>query len=721
MYLGEGNFRWVMACALYPRLEWDLTLYLGEEIDPTLLRHDNLLRLTSLPWFRKGYFSIAMQQALFERLDREERRRLSAKVLSVLESGIAGSGVPATLEILVQHFGLSPLERLELHSDDALARLAAAGHWARIALRISGRVWRALFRFGIPSLGLRAWLLVFLVCLALGGAIGAVVARIPAEQRLDLNSVLRATPKPPLISVPKTNTKNPDVPRTLTLVRIFLDYSADRPADQMTKQLQNMGYKVEVVTQSHEAQPPQGSVDYFRANDASYAIAVEAVVRRFGWSGQAARLITDRSAGDFILVWFPGGWGAPPTTSQSRMRTDNPGMKSPQSTPPEPPLSSAGPVTSDTSINAGQPQVAVAQGDRVSDPRIGFWRYESGGFSGNVVGTPPPRLYIQVVRGQLSVKECDRYSDCLKAPPAGIGSQMLQVLPDGRLKFSWEAYAPEGYGAALVYYTRSDPSSDASPSVSNIQTSKKAEPPTLVFQASKTSLTAGESTLLSWNAQNADRLHIEPGIGDLQIKGSLEVRPLKSATYVATATGPGGSDSASVSVTVVSPTNPADRFQQDGQVDTELIPHQETSTEQPGWGNWLRQFGTLPPAQQEKQLENDPAFRSLAPEKQQKFLDRLRAFNSLSPEKKQQVLNRMETYEHLTSQQRQQADSLFQRYRGLPPDQQNQVSQAYKQLRQMSPAQREQYFNSDEFHNSLNDLQRNLLHEMSDLYPAPKN
>jgi hypothetical protein len=61
---------------------------------------------------------------------------------------------------------------------------------------------------------------------------------------------------------------------------------------------------------------------------------------------------------------------------------------------------------------------------------------------------------------------------------------------------------------------------------------------------------------------------------------------------------------------------------------------------------------------------------------------------------------------------------LYQRYRGLPADQQNQVSQAYKQLRQMSPEQREQYFNSDEFHSSMNEEQRNLLRGMSDLYPS---
>jgi hypothetical protein len=64
-------------------------------------------------------------------------------------------------------------------------------------LRISERLRSALFRLGVPSLGLRAWPLAFLVCLALGGVFGAVVERIPAEQRLDLAPAQLTIPPPP--------------------------------------------------------------------------------------------------------------------------------------------------------------------------------------------------------------------------------------------------------------------------------------------------------------------------------------------------------------------------------------------------------------------------------------------------------------------------------------------------------------------------------------------
>src|SRR6185437_16699796 len=53
----------------------------------------------------------------------------------------------------------------------------------------------------------------------------------------------------------------------------------------------------------------------------------------------------------------------------------------------------------------------------------------------------------------------------------------------------------------------------------------------------------------------------------------------------------------------------------------------------PHRGDWLRKYMTLPPHQQEQQLQSDPAFRSLPPDRQNHLLDRLRKFNSQSPEK----------------------------------------------------------------------------------------
>jgi hypothetical protein len=138
----------------------------------------------------------------------------------------------------------------------------------------------------------------------------------------------------------------------------------------------------------------------------------------------------------------------------------------------------------------------------------------------------------------------------------------------------------------------------------------------------------------------------------------------------------------------------------------------------PHKGDWLRQYYTLPPSQQEQKLQQDPSFRSLSPDKQQHLLDRLRKFNSLSPDKQAKILNRMEAFEHLPPEKQNETRSLFHQYQTLPPDQKSQVSEAYHRMRQMSPEQRSQYMNSDEFRNSFSDEQRDLLRGMSELHPG---
>lgn len=139
----------------------------------------------------------------------------------------------------------------------------------------------------------------------------------------------------------------------------------------------------------------------------------------------------------------------------------------------------------------------------------------------------------------------------------------------------------------------------------------------------------------------------------------------------------------------------------------------------PHKGDWLRQYYTLPPTQQEQALQQDPSFRNLSPDKQQKLLNRLHTFNSLPPEKQAKILNRMELFEHLPPEKQAEARNVFQQYQSLPADQKDQVSQAYHKLRQMSPAQRSQYLNSEEFQNSLNDEQRQLVRGMADVNIGP--
>jgi hypothetical protein len=136
-------------------------------------------------------------------------------------------------------------------------------------------------------------------------------------------------------------------------------------------------------------------------------------------------------------------------------------------------------------------------------------------------------------------------------------------------------------------------------------------------------------------------------------------------------------------------------------------------------GDWLRRYKDLPPAEQERELQNDPAFRRLSPERQQQLRQRLQHFSNLPPQQQLRMLNRMETWEHLTPEQKQQARNVFSQMKQLPPDRQRMVTAAVRDLRAMPPEQREQVINSERFKGTFSDQERELMTEATRLPLAP--
>jgi peptidoglycan-associated lipoprotein len=81
--------------------------------------------------------------------------------------------------------------------------------------------------------------------------------------------------------------------------------------------------------------------------------------------------------------------------------------------------------------------------------------------------------------------------------------------------------------------------------------------PTVTLNASPASVNPGETVTLSWSSTNATDLDIEPGIGKVAPQGSTPANPTQSTTYTITATGPGGSATATAHVDVAAPNAPA--------------------------------------------------------------------------------------------------------------------------------------------------------------------
>jgi hypothetical protein len=136
-------------------------------------------------------------------------------------------------------------------------------------------------------------------------------------------------------------------------------------------------------------------------------------------------------------------------------------------------------------------------------------------------------------------------------------------------------------------------------------------------------------------------------------------------------------------------------------------------------GDWLRRYKDLPPAEQERELQNDPGFRRLSPERQQQLRQRLQHFSSLPPQQQLRMLNRMETWEHLTPEQKQQARRIFSQIRQLPPARQRAVDTAIHDLRTMPPDQRERVIDSERFKGMFSDQERDMMRGATRLPLAP--
>lgn len=91
LHYSEAMLHWIAACALYPSLHWDLTLYLGQQLSPedsTLLTTTNLMALNRLTWFVEGSMPTEVRAVLVDYLETEQpelHRFIQEKLYQLLQ------------------------------------------------------------------------------------------------------------------------------------------------------------------------------------------------------------------------------------------------------------------------------------------------------------------------------------------------------------------------------------------------------------------------------------------------------------------------------------------------------------------------------------------------------------------------------------------------------------------------------------------------------------
>ncbi len=80
--------------------------------------------------------------------------------------------------------------------------------------------------------------------------------------------------------------------------------------------------------------------------------------------------------------------------------------------------------------------------------------------------------------------------------------------------------------------------------------------PAVTISAAPDTIMLGEATVLEWVSTGATDCTLAPDIGLVDLEGGMELYPSETTSYIVTATGPGGSATAGLTVTVTDPSMP---------------------------------------------------------------------------------------------------------------------------------------------------------------------
>jgi peptidoglycan-associated lipoprotein len=164
-------------------------------------------------------------------------------------------------------------------------------------------------------------------------------------------------------------------------------------------------------------------------------------------------------------------------------------------------------------------------------------------------GCAKPKVQLQVSRDQIQQGEDVRVSWTAKdAKAVTINGEEVDR------KAGSKVYTPDNTTTFTAVATRGKKEARDSKVVS--VTARPARP-TITISVDQDAIQRGQSTTLRWNSNNAETVAISE-LGSVPNSGTRVVSPFGSTTYTATATGRGGTDTASARVTVTEPPEAAD-------------------------------------------------------------------------------------------------------------------------------------------------------------------
>jgi len=161
-----------------------------------------------------------------------------------------------------------------------------------------------------------------------------------------------------------------------------------------------------------------------------------------------------------------------------------------------------------------------------------------------LAGCAKPKVQLQVSRDRIQQGEDVRLTWTSKDAKA------VTINGDAVDKNGSKSYTPAD---TTTYTAVAKRGNKEARDAKTVTVNARAARPTISITADQSAINRGQSTTLRWNSTNSDRVTITD-LGTVPTSGSRVVSPSQSTTYSATASGPGGSDSASARVTVTEET-----------------------------------------------------------------------------------------------------------------------------------------------------------------------
>ncbi|MGD0820289.1 MAG: PKD domain-containing protein [Desulfomonilia bacterium] len=158
-----------------------------------------------------------------------------------------------------------------------------------------------------------------------------------------------------------------------------------------------------------------------------------------------------------------------------------------------------------------------------------------------VIVHSPPVVHLTAVPGSIAAGQTSKLSwTSENADTVTIDQGIGPVTPNGSL-----AVAPTSTTTYTI--TASGPGGTATDSA----TITVYQPPHVSLTSQPQAIAEGGASILTWTSENADSAFLDNGLGNVAVNGSLAVSPAETTTYAITVQGPGGTATASASVTVL--------------------------------------------------------------------------------------------------------------------------------------------------------------------------